>query len=180
MESARNAARMATSLAPDSGYAWERLAELEFSLGHRDATRHALERARTLSRDSLPRNPSKAMWRWNPGRPRKRWPGSTGRSKPTVATARLARTRTRRARRSEFIAAREHPSGCRPRTPARGFPKLPGQGLCPDTTGPSRGQGSPSRPRTRLGGSHRMVLHRPARPAAQPGQRCRAQPGARG
>lgn len=49
LESARNAARTATVLAPDSGYAWERLAELEFSLGRRDATRRALEQARTLS-----------------------------------------------------------------------------------------------------------------------------------
>ncbi|MBN9692425.1 MAG: FecR domain-containing protein [Verrucomicrobia bacterium] len=49
LRSARDAAHKATELAPDLGFAWVRLAELEFSLGRRDAAREALKRAREVS-----------------------------------------------------------------------------------------------------------------------------------
>jgi tetratricopeptide (TPR) repeat protein len=44
LESARAAARRATELAPDAGFAWTRLAELEFSFGRIRAAREALAR----------------------------------------------------------------------------------------------------------------------------------------
>jgi Flp pilus assembly protein TadD len=47
------AARRATQAAPDSGFAWARVAELEFGFGHRRSAREALTEARRLS----PRNP---------------------------------------------------------------------------------------------------------------------------
>ena len=43
------AARQATIKAPQFGFAWERLAELEFSLGHPDAARAALEKSLALA-----------------------------------------------------------------------------------------------------------------------------------
>lgn len=49
LSAARDAARKATGLASDSGYAWARLAELEFASGNRSGARMALARARTLS-----------------------------------------------------------------------------------------------------------------------------------
>jgi cytochrome c-type biogenesis protein CcmH/NrfG len=52
LEAALSAARAATQKAPDFGFAWERLAELEFSFGHTDAALAALEKSLLLS----PRN----------------------------------------------------------------------------------------------------------------------------
>jgi len=52
LPAAMSAARQATKLAPDFGFAWARLAELEFGFEHRRESRQALDRARTLS----PRN----------------------------------------------------------------------------------------------------------------------------
>mgnify|MGYP001003020780 CR=1 FL=1 len=46
---AREAARRATVSAPEFGFAWARLAELEFGFGQVSASREALRRARTLS-----------------------------------------------------------------------------------------------------------------------------------
>lgn len=50
---ALQSARRATELAPESGFAWARVAELEFSLEHLSASKKALERARELA----PRHP---------------------------------------------------------------------------------------------------------------------------
>ena len=44
LEPARIAALRATGLAPDNGFAWTRLAELEFSAGHTEAARTAIEK----------------------------------------------------------------------------------------------------------------------------------------
>ena len=52
LPAALNAARQAVKLAPEFGFAWARVAELEFDFEHRGAARDALDRARTLS----PRN----------------------------------------------------------------------------------------------------------------------------
>jgi len=52
LEPAREAARAVVRLRPGFGFGWARLAELEFSFGDLKATRHALDRAATLS----PRN----------------------------------------------------------------------------------------------------------------------------
>ncbi len=52
LSGAREAARQATSLAPNLGFAWTRLAELEFSFGQRKAAQRALDHALNLS----PRN----------------------------------------------------------------------------------------------------------------------------
>ncbi len=52
LEKARAAARLATELAPESGFTWTRLAELEFSFGRTRAARKALERGLKLT----PRN----------------------------------------------------------------------------------------------------------------------------
>ncbi len=52
LDAARAAAKGATELAPDSGYAWTRLAELEFSFGRTREARSALERGLALA----PRN----------------------------------------------------------------------------------------------------------------------------
>lgn len=52
LEAARNAARVATVTAPEFGFAWARLAELEFSFGRRAEASAALERSLRLS----PRN----------------------------------------------------------------------------------------------------------------------------
>lgn len=53
MKAALQSAHRATTLAPDSGFAWARVAELEFSLEHLEASRRALDRARELA----PRHP---------------------------------------------------------------------------------------------------------------------------
>ena len=52
LEEALSAARAATKQAPEFGFAWERLAELEFSFGHTSAALDALEKSLHLS----PRN----------------------------------------------------------------------------------------------------------------------------
>lgn len=52
LEPARDAARRATELAPDNGFAWVRLAELEFSFGRTKQAKAALERGLQLT----PRN----------------------------------------------------------------------------------------------------------------------------
>jgi tetratricopeptide (TPR) repeat protein len=52
LEEARDAARRATELSPDNGFAWVRLAELEFSFGRTRQAREALERGLALA----PRN----------------------------------------------------------------------------------------------------------------------------
>jgi Flp pilus assembly protein TadD len=52
LEAARAAARRATELAPQSGFAWTRLAELEFSFGRTRAARQAIEKGTALT----PRN----------------------------------------------------------------------------------------------------------------------------
>ena len=52
LPAALNAARQAVKLAPEFGFAWERVAELEFGFEHRRAARDALDRARRIS----PRN----------------------------------------------------------------------------------------------------------------------------
>src|SRR5208282_2431264 len=52
LEAALSAARAATEKSPNFGFAWERLAELEFSFGHTDAALAALEKSLQLS----PRN----------------------------------------------------------------------------------------------------------------------------
>jgi FecR protein len=52
LPTALNAARQAARLAPEFGFAWARVAELEFDSGHRRAALDALDRARALS----PRN----------------------------------------------------------------------------------------------------------------------------
>ena len=52
LDAALAAARAAAQKAPDFGFAWERLAELEFSFGHTDAALAALEKGLQLS----PRN----------------------------------------------------------------------------------------------------------------------------
>ena len=52
LEAALSAARAATQKSPNFGFAWERLAELEFSFGHTDAALAALEKSLQLS----PRN----------------------------------------------------------------------------------------------------------------------------
>ena len=52
LEAARDAARKATDIAPQSGYAWTRLAELEFSFGRVREARRTLEKGRALT----PRN----------------------------------------------------------------------------------------------------------------------------
>jgi tetratricopeptide (TPR) repeat protein len=52
LESARESARKATELAPQSGYAWTRLAEMEFSFGRVREALRALEKGRALT----PRN----------------------------------------------------------------------------------------------------------------------------
>lgn len=52
LEAAREAARQAVQQAPQFGFAWARLAELEFGFGERHAARAALDQARQLS----PRN----------------------------------------------------------------------------------------------------------------------------
>ena len=52
LEAARTMARRSTELAPQSGYAWTRLAELEFSFGRTRAAWHALDRGLKLT----PRN----------------------------------------------------------------------------------------------------------------------------
>jgi tetratricopeptide (TPR) repeat protein len=44
LEPAKSAARRATGLSPENGYAWTRLAELEFSTGHNKAAREAIEK----------------------------------------------------------------------------------------------------------------------------------------
>ncbi len=49
LEGARASARAATEVAPQFGFAWARLAELEFSFGRVDAARAALEKALELS-----------------------------------------------------------------------------------------------------------------------------------
>ncbi|MEN9677047.1 MAG: hypothetical protein RIS76_2943 [Verrucomicrobiota bacterium] len=49
VSAARDAARTATRLAPKSGYAWARLAELEFAMGNWNGARTALAQARALS-----------------------------------------------------------------------------------------------------------------------------------
>ena len=49
LEPARMAARRATELAPDNGFAWTRLAELEFSAGHNKAARAAIEKGLALT-----------------------------------------------------------------------------------------------------------------------------------
>ena len=53
LPAALNAAHRATELAPDFGFAWARVAELEFGFEHHQAAKEALQRARKLS----PRNP---------------------------------------------------------------------------------------------------------------------------
>ncbi len=52
LEKARAAAKRATELAPESGFAWTRLAELEFSFGRTHAAQNALEQGLRLT----PRN----------------------------------------------------------------------------------------------------------------------------
>lgn len=52
LEAARTAARKATELRPESGYAWTRLAELEFSFGRVREAQRALEKGRAFT----PRN----------------------------------------------------------------------------------------------------------------------------
>lgn len=52
LDLALSTARTATQKSPNFGFAWERLAELEFSFGHREASKAALRRALELS----PRN----------------------------------------------------------------------------------------------------------------------------
>ncbi|MEA3213478.1 MAG: hypothetical protein QOE70_6535 [Chthoniobacter sp.] len=52
LEAARDAVRQATQLASESGYAWTRLAELEFGFGRVREAQRALEKGRTLT----PRN----------------------------------------------------------------------------------------------------------------------------
>ncbi len=52
LESARSAARRATELSPNFGFAWARLAELEFSFAERKAAERALESAFALSRSN--------------------------------------------------------------------------------------------------------------------------------
>ena len=52
LPAALTAARRATELAPDFGFAWARVAELEFGFEHRQAAQETLRRARQLS----PRN----------------------------------------------------------------------------------------------------------------------------
>lgn len=52
LEAAREAARLAARLSPENGYAWTRVAELEFSFGRLDAAGEALDRALHLT----PRN----------------------------------------------------------------------------------------------------------------------------
>jgi len=52
LSAALAAARRATELAPEFGFAWERVAELEFGFEHRQAAKAALKRAREL----CPRN----------------------------------------------------------------------------------------------------------------------------
>jgi predicted Zn-dependent protease len=52
LPTALNAARQSAKLAPDFGFAWARVAELEFDSEHRREARDALDRARSLS----PRN----------------------------------------------------------------------------------------------------------------------------
>lgn len=49
LEEAREAARRATELAPHNGFAWTRLAELEFSFGRTTAAKSHLERSLTLA-----------------------------------------------------------------------------------------------------------------------------------
>jgi Tfp pilus assembly protein PilF len=49
LPTALNAARQAAKLAPDFGFAWARVAELEFGFEHRHEARVALDRAKTLS-----------------------------------------------------------------------------------------------------------------------------------
>lgn len=49
LESARLAALRATELAPGNGFAWTRLAELEFSAGHTKAARAAIEKGMALT-----------------------------------------------------------------------------------------------------------------------------------
>ncbi len=49
LEGARTAARRAAELAPQNGYAWTRVAELEFSFGRTSAAREALERGLSLT-----------------------------------------------------------------------------------------------------------------------------------
>lgn len=49
LESARDSARKATELAPESGYAWTRLAEMEFSFGRVPQAKRALEQGRALT-----------------------------------------------------------------------------------------------------------------------------------
>ena len=53
LPAALSAAQQAAKLAPEFGFAWARVAELEFGFEHRAAARTALDRARLLS----PRNP---------------------------------------------------------------------------------------------------------------------------
>ena len=52
LEPARVAAARATELAPLNGYAWTRLAELEFSFAHDKAARAAIDKAQSLSPDN--------------------------------------------------------------------------------------------------------------------------------
>lgn len=52
LEPARLAALRATELAPDNGYAWTRLAELEFSAAHNKAARVAIEKGLALTPDN--------------------------------------------------------------------------------------------------------------------------------
>lgn len=52
LEAARLAALRATHLAPHNGYAWTRLAELEFSAGHGRAARAAIDKGLALTPDS--------------------------------------------------------------------------------------------------------------------------------
>jgi Tfp pilus assembly protein PilF len=49
LDAAWQAARQATKLAPNFGFAWARVAELEFGFDHRRAARVALDRARALA-----------------------------------------------------------------------------------------------------------------------------------
>lgn len=49
LESAKAAAVRATELAPNNGFAWTRLAELEFSTGHNRAARRAIEKGLALT-----------------------------------------------------------------------------------------------------------------------------------
>ena len=52
LEPARLAALRATELAPDNGYAWTRLAELEFSAAHNKAARAAIDKGLALTPDN--------------------------------------------------------------------------------------------------------------------------------